>query len=303
MIYHGDEAKRHLFEGIDELANAVSVTLGPATKSVIIDRRDDLPPLVINDGVTVARHISLEDKVKNIGAKLLIEVANKAQQGAGDGTTSSIVIAQALIKECMKFKNISGVQIRDTLEYRLEQTLAALDVMKREIDIESDDLYEVALVSANNDEGIAKLISSAIREIGREGIITIEPSPYGKDEYKVTDGYESKKGYISPLISRVMGKKKNFENPLLVFSNTDVNNFSELLPALEISVEEKRPIIFMLKSVTLPVINSYLMNQMNGNINACILQAEDISFWQDDRMGDLATLTGGNFFDTGLNMK
>ena len=191
MIYHGDEAKQHLFEGIDELANAVSVTLGPATKSVIIDRRDDLPPLVINDGVTVARHISLEDKVKNIGAKLLIEVANKAQQGAGDGTTSSIVIAQALIKECMKFKNISGVQIRDTLEYRLEQTLAALDVMKREIDIESDDLYEVALVSANNDEGIAKLISSAIREIGREGIITIEPSPYGKDEYKVTDGYES----------------------------------------------------------------------------------------------------------------
>lgn len=303
MIYHGDEAKQHLFEGIDELANAVSVTLGPATKSVIIDRRDDLPPLVINDGVTVARHISLEDKVKNIGAKLLIEVANKAQQGAGDGTTSSIVIAQALIKECMKFKNISGVQIRDTLEKRLEQTLAALDVMKREIDIESDDLYEVALISANNDEGIAKLISSAIREIGREGIITIEPSPYGKDEYKVTDGYESKKGYISPLISRVMGKKKNFENPLLVFSNTDVNNFSELLPALEISVEEKRPIIFMLKSVTLPVINSYLMNQMNGNINACILQAEDISFWQDERMGDLATLTGGNFFDTGLNMK
>ena len=119
MIYHGDEAKQHLFEGIDELANAVSVTLGPATKSVIIDRKDDLPPLVINDGVTVARHISLEDKVKNIGAKLLIEVANKAQQGAGDGTTSSIVIAQALIKECMELMNISGVKIRETLEYRL----------------------------------------------------------------------------------------------------------------------------------------------------------------------------------------
>jgi chaperonin GroEL len=303
MIYHGDEAKKLLFEGIDELANAVSVTLGPATKSVIIDRRDDLPPLVVNDGVTVARHVNLNDKMKNIGAKLMIEVANKAQQGAGDGTTSSIVIAQALIKECMELSGISGVQIRSELEILLKHTEEILESMSREIEVQSKDLYEVALVSANNDENIARLIDTAIKAIGKEGIITIEPSPYGKDDYKITNGYESKKGYISPLISKVMGKKKNYENPLLVFSNTEVNNFSELLPALEISVEEKRPIIFMLKSVTLPVINSYLMNQMNGNINACLLQAEDISFWQDERMGDLALLTGANFYDTGLNMK
>lgn len=180
MIYHGDEAKKLLFEGIDELASAVSVTLGPATKSVIIDRRDDLPPLVVNDGVTVARHVNLNDKMKNIGAKLMIEVANKAQQGAGDGTTSSIVIAQALIKECMGLSGRSGVEIRSHLEILLKHTNDILDSMKRDIEVEGEELYEVALVSANNDKSIARLIDNAIKAIGKEGIITIEPSPMGK---------------------------------------------------------------------------------------------------------------------------
>lgn len=300
-ILHGNEAREKLIEGVNAVANAVGVTLGPATRSVIIDRKDGLPPLVVNDGVTVAKNIVLDDKMANAGAKLVIEVASRAQENAGDGTTTSTVMAQSLI---LNGKNLlseyTGVAIRTELERLCEKICKTLDSLSSKI--EGRDIYHVAKISANNDESIAELIYSAVEKIGYDGVISIEPSPTGEDTVSFIEGFECDKGYINPVLSKIFGESKTFEKPLLLISNAVINDFAQLIPVLEYTKDKNRPLIIICKSIGAVALNTFVMNQVNGNINACIVQAEDISFWQTEKLNDLAIFTGGKLINSELDM-
>ena len=300
-ILYGNEAREKLIEGVNAVADAVGVTLGPATRSVIIDRRDGLPPLVVNDGVTVAKNIIIEDKMANAGAKLVIEVASRAQENAGDGTTSSTIMAQSLIE---KGKNLlsqyTGVAIRSELERLCEITCKELDNLSSKI--EGRDIYHVAKISANNDENMAELIYSAVEKIGYDGVISVEPSPTGEDTVSFIEGFECDKGYINPVLTKIFGESNTFEKPWILISNADINDFAQLIPALEFAKKKNRPLIVLCTSIGAVALNTFVMNQVNGNINACIVQAEDISFWQTEKLNDLAIFTGGKMVNKELDM-
>lgn len=300
-ILYGNEAREKLIEGVNAVANAVGVTLGPATRSVIIDRRDGLSPLVVNDGVTVAKNIVLEDKMANAGAKLVIEVASRAQENAGDGTTTSTIMAQSLINHGNNLlAEFTGVQIRTELERLCEEVCDELDIASKKV--EDRGIYNVAKISANNDESIAELIYSAVDKIGYDGVISVEPSPTGNDTVSFIEGFECDKGYINPVLSKLFGESKTFDKPLVVVSNADINDFAQLIPVLEYAKSKNRPLIVLCTSIGAVALNTFVMNQVNGNINACIVQAEDISFWQTEKLHDLAIFTGAKMINKELDM-
>ena len=300
-ILHGNEAREKLIEGVNAVADAVGVTFGPATRSVIIDRRDGLPPLVVNDGVTVAKNIILEDKMANAGAKLVIEVASRAQENAGDGTTSSTIMAQSLIQRGERLlKTHTGVAIRTELERLCKLTCDELDALS--LEVEGRGIYNVAKISANNDEQMAELIHQAVEKIGYDGVISVEPSPTGEDTVSFVEGFECDKGYINPVLSKLFGESKTFDKPLILVSNADINDFAQLIPALEYAKSKNRPLIVLCTSIGAVALNTYVMNQVNGNIDACIVQAEDISFWQTEKLNDLAIFTGGKMINKELDM-
>jgi chaperonin GroEL len=274
--------------------------LGPARNSVIIDRPDDLPPLIINDGVTSARNISLT-KEEMVGAKLLIEVCKRAQEKSGDGTTSASVLANALIKEGMKLikKDYNPTYVRsqfsklaDTLDYQIGANASEITL---------DNIYAIALISANNDEEMASRISQIIRAIGMDGVITVEPSHTGQDEIEIVKGFEASAGYIHNVLERVNGKERRMENPLVLVSDQEVKDFEEILPALELAKENKRPLLLVLKSISPIALNQFVVNSMNGSIDASIAKAEDISVWTGLKLGDLATFLDCHYFINALD--
>ena len=300
MIYNEEETNETLVKGIEAVADVVGVTLGPARNSVIIDRPDDLPPLIINDGVTIARNISLS-KEEMVGAKLLIEVCKRAQEKSGDGTTSASVLANALIKEGMKLigRGYNPTLVRSEFT-KLMQTLES-QIANNASEITLDNIYAIALISANNDEEMALNITKIIRSIGMDGVITVEPSHTGQDEIEIVKGFEASAGYIHKVLERVNGKEKRMENPLVLVSDQEVKDFEEILPALELAKANKRPLLLVLKSISPIALNQFVVNSMNGSIDASIAKAEDISVWTGLKLGDLSTFLDCHYFINALD--
>ena len=301
MIYNEQDTREMMISGINRVSDVVGVTLGPARNAVIIDRPDDLPPLIINDGVTIARNISLPND-EMVGAKLLIEVCQRAQTKAGDGTTTASVLASALIKEGLKYASTrpySNTQVREILEQAMNDALDNLDEMSRPVTMEN--IKHIARISANNDENMASMIDEAIKNIGFGGLITLEPSHTGKDEIEIVRGFETEAGYVHQVLEKVSGKLLEMENPLVVVSDQTVNDFEELLPALEISKEQNRPVVIVCRNVAPTALNAFVVNAMSGKIDATLVKAEDISFWTSAKLGDLAAYTQAHYFRKGLN--
>ena len=300
MIYNEEETNETLVKGIEAVADVVGVTLEPARNSVIIDRPDDLPPLVINDGVTIARNISLS-KEEMVGAKLLIEVCKRAQEKSGDGTTSASVLANALIKEGMKLIKLGHNPTKIRADFtKLMNTLDS-HIGLNASEITLDNIYAIALISANNDDEMALRISKIIRSIGMDSVITVEPSHTGEDEIEIVKGFEASAGYIHNVLERVNGKERRMENPLVVVSDQEVRDFEEILPALELAKENKRPLLLVVKSISAIALNQFVVNSMNGSIDASIAKAEDISVWTGLKLGDLATFLDCHYFINALD--
>jgi len=301
----GIEARDALRSGIQKVADAVGCTLGPATKSVIINRQGDIAPLVVNDGVTIAKHIVLEDPYEYAGAKLLIEVAQRAQEQAGDGTTTATVLADAFIRhgfdEVVK-SNRPRAEVRRELEEAAEEVIKSIRAFTAPI-TEDEDILNVATISANGDSKLGELITQAFNEVGVEGIITIEPSVKGEDGLTIVDGYECEKGYISPLFKKILGPKTVMENALVVVSNASIQSFDELVPAIKISQAKKQPLVVVCREISGAALQSVAINVSSGNFQMCVVQAEDISFWQDERLGDLSAVTGSAFYNEQIGMR
>ena len=300
----GVEGRAALLRGVETLADAVSVTLGPKGRNVLIEQSFGAPKIT-KDGVTVARAITLEDKFENMGAKLLQEVASKTNEAAGDGTTTATVLGKAIFTESVK--NVAAgcnpMDLRRGSQLAVEKVIEFLAENKKEITTSSE-IAQVATISANGDTHVGKLLASAMEKVGKEGVITIREGKTLVDELEVTEGMRFDRGFISPyFITDPKSGKVEFEKPLLLLSERKISSIQDVLPALEISNQSRRPLLIVAEDVDGEALAACILNKLRGQVKVCAVRAPGFGDNRKNTLGDIAILTGGTVFTEELDLK
>ena len=291
MIIHGKEVKEKLLQGIELVADTVSPTLGPQARTVILQNE---PPVIINDGVTITKYVRSEDPYVQMGVQMVQNLASKAQDSSGDGTTTACVIARALCYEISKLEEVNIHQLRKQLELAQEKVLSWLD--NHAVEIQDNDILRVATIAANNDEYLGGLIQEAINKVGREGVVTVEESKNHVTELITREGVRLDEGYISHLMADEDGKA-TLENPLIFLSNLKIKAFQDLLPILEIASMKQRPVLLITKGIEGSALANLMMNIMNKTVQCCAILAPNFGDAQLDELQDLSSLVGGRVFN------
>lgn len=300
----GVEGRAALLKGVETLADAVSVTLGPKGRNVLIEQ-DFGSPKITKDGVTVARSITLKDKFENLGAKLLQEVASKTNESAGDGTTSATVLGRAIFTESVK--NVAAgcnpMDLRRGSQAAVEAVVEFLQKNKKEITT-SEEIAQVATISANGDAHIGKLLASAMEKVGKEGVITVKEGKTLEDELEVTEGMRFDRGYISPyFVTNTKNAKVEFEHPLILLSEQKISQINDILPAFEIAVKSRRPLLIIAEDIDGEALAACILNKIRGQISVCAVKAPGFGDNKKNTLGDIAILTGGTVFNEELDLK
>lgn len=303
MIVTGDEAREKILEGINLVANAVKPTLGPMSRTVILKERGK--PIIVNDGVTVAKSIFHEDEFIDMGAKLLIEVATQAQNTAGDGTTTACVLAQSFCKEGMELINggRNPVEVSNELSNLRDEVISNLILNAKPIE-NFTQIKNVATIAANNDEYIGELIAEAMEKVGKNGVITVSESKDMNTYIEIAQGMEIDRGYRSHHLA--LDKEKNItemENPYILISNFNILRFQELIPILEKVAETKRPLLLISRTLEQHAISNLIVNVMNGTVQCCAIESPDYGYVSDSLLEDIAILTNGKFLDVQTEIK
>lgn len=298
------EGRAALLKGVDTLAKAVSVTLGPKGRNVLIEQSFGAPKIT-KDGVTVAKSITLQDKFENLGAKLLQEVASKTNESAGDGTTSATVLGRSIFTESVK--NVAAgcnpMDLRRGSQAAVEAVVEFLQKNKREITT-SEEIAQVATISANGDAHIGKLIANAMEKVGKEGVITVKEGKTIEDELEVTEGMKFDRGYISPyFITDVKSGKVEFERPLLLLSEKKISTLDDVVPALEQSNQTRRPLVIIAEDIEGEALAACILNKLRGQVQVAAVKAPGFGDNRKNTLGDIATLTGGTVVTEELDIK
>ncbi len=294
MIIHGKEVKEKLLQGINLVANTVSPTLGPQAKTVILQGN---PPVIINDGVTITRHISSEDPYVQMGIQMVQNLAHKAQEGSGDGTTTACILAQAFCNAIHNHNSkldLTTHEFMGLLDDFTNQVVEQLDSMATEI--QDADIIEVATIAANNDRVLGKLISDALAKVGRDGIVTVEESKSHNTELVIREGMELTEGYISHLMANTANGRTVFSNPLIFISNIHFKNFKDLIPMLELASSNSRPLVIFCGGMSGSALNNLVMNLMNQTVECCAILAPNFGDKQLDELADIQSLVDGKLF-------
>ena len=303
MIVYGEEARRKLQAGIDQLADTVKVTLGPKGRNVVLGRKFGAP-LITNDGVTIAKEVELEDAFENMGAQLIREVATKTNDVAGDGTTTATVLAQAITREGLK--NLSAganpMVMRKGIEKAVEAAVAA--IKEHSVPVNgSDDIARVGTVSSG-DEAIGKLIAEAMEKVGTEGVITIEESKTAETGLDVVEGMQFDRGYISPYMVTDTDKMEAIiDDAYLLITDKKIASIQELLPILEPIVKAGKKMVIIAEDVEGDALATLLMNRLRGNFNVVCVKAPGFGDRRKEMLQDIAILTGGTVISSQLNME
>ena len=303
MIVYGEEARRKLQAGIDQLADTVKVTLGPKGRNVVLGRKFGAP-LITNDGVTIAKEVELEDAFENMGAQLIREVATKTNDVAGDGTTTATVLAQAITREGLK--NLSAganpMVMRKGIEKAVEAAVAA--IKEHSVPVNgSDDIARVGTVSSG-DEAIGKLIAEAMEKVGTEGVITIEESKTAETGLEVVEGMQFDRGYISPYMVTDTDKMEAvIDDAYVLITDKKISSIQELLPILEPIVKAGKKMIIIAEDVEGDALATLLMNRLRGNFNVVCVKAPGFGDRRKEMLQDIAILTGGTVISSQLNME
>ena len=303
MIVYGEEARRKLQAGIDQLADTVKVTLGPKGRNVVLGRKFGAP-LITNDGVTIAKEVELEDAFENMGAQLIREVATKTNDVAGDGTTTATVLAQAITREGLK--NLSAganpMVMRKGIEKAVEAAVAA--IKEHSVPVNgSDDIARVGTVSSG-DEAIGKLIAEAMEKVGTEGVITIEESKTAETGLDVVEGMQFDRGYISPYMVTDTDKMEAvIDDAYILITDKKIASIQELLPILEPIVKAGKKMIIIAEDVEGDALATLLMNRLRGNFNVVCVKAPGFGDRRKEMLQDIAILTGGTVISSQLNME
>ena len=300
-----EDARQAMLRGVDKLANAVKVTIGPKGRNVVLDK-EYVAPLITNDGVTIAKEIELEDPYENMGAKLVQEVANKTNEIAGDGTTTATVLAQAMIQEGLKnvTSGANPVGLREGIDKAVRVAVEALHDISQKVE-NKNEIAQVGAISAA-DEEIGKYISEAMDKVGNDGVITIEESNGLDTELEVVEGMQFDRGYQSPYMVTDSDKMiAELERPYILVTDKKISSFQDILPLLEQVVQSSRPILIVADEVEGDALTNIVLNRMRGTFTAVAVKAPGFGDRRKAMLEDLAILTGSQVItdDLGLELK
>ncbi|UTR08751.1 MULTISPECIES: chaperonin GroEL [Evansella] len=304
-IKFSEDARRSMKRGVDALADAVKVTLGPKGRNVVLEKKFG-SPLITNDGVTIAKEIELEDNFENMGAKLVSEVASKTNDIAGDGTTTATVLAQAMISEGLKnvTSGANPMGIRRGIEKATQTAVEELQKISKPIE-GKDSIAQVAAISADNEE-VGKLIAEAMERVGNDGVITVEESKGFTTELEVVEGMQFDRGYASPYMVTDSEKMEAvLEDPYILITDKKIGNIQEVLPVLEQVVQQGKPILIIAEDVEGEALATLVVNKLRGTFNAVAVKAPGFGDRRKAMLEDIGTLTGGEVIteDLGLDLK
>jgi chaperonin GroEL len=294
-IYMNADARVKLKQGIDALADAVKVTLGPKGRNVIIDK-GALSPIVTKDGVSVAKHIELEDSIENIGARLIKEVASKTADLAGDGTTTATVIAQAIITAGLR--NVTAganpMDLKRGIDMAVEAIVKELDKMSIEVASDSDQIKQVATISANSDESIGSIIAQAMTEVGIDGVITVEEAKGMETELRTVEGMQFDRGYLSPYFVTDNNRMEAvYEDAFILLYDKKISNMTELLPVLESVIQTGKPLLIVAEDVDGEALSSLVVNKVRAGFKIVAVKAPGFGDSRKEMLRDIAAITGG----------
>jgi len=303
-VIYGEDARARLKAGVDKLANAVKVTLGPRGREVIIEKKWGTP-LVTKDGVTVAKEIELKDPYENMGAQLVKEVASKTADVAGDGTTTATVLAQAIFTEGLKAiaSGANPMDIKRGIDKAVERVVE--EIKKQSIQVSGrKEIEQVATISANNDPEIGKIIADAMEAVGKDGVITVEESKSAQTTLETVQGMQFDRGYLSPYFVTNPDKMEAvLEDPYILIYEKKISNVKDLLPVLEQVVRAGRPILIIAEDVEAEALATLVVNHIKGVIRACAVKAPGFGQRRKDYLQDIAILTGGTAITEELGIK
>ena len=294
LIHYNVEARDALKRGVDKLANAVKVTLGPRGRNVVIEKSFGAP-LVTKDGVTVAKEIELEDKVENMGAQMVREVASRTSDNAGDGTTTATVLAQAIVTTGLK--NVTAganpMDLKRGIDKAVEAVVAELKAISREIDSKNE-IAQVGTISANNDEAIGNLIADAMEKVGKDGVITVEEAKGTDTTLETVEGMQFDRGYLSPyFVTNADNMTAELENPFILIYEKKVSTMKDLLPVLEKVVQTGRPLLIISEDVEGEALATLVVNKLRGTLKIAAVKAPGFGDRRKAMLEDIAILTGG----------
>jgi chaperonin GroEL len=292
QVTFGDSSRAKLVEGVNILANAVKVTLGPKGRNVVIQKSFG-SPVITKDGVTVAKEIELEDKLQNMGAQMVKEVASKTADKAGDGTTTATVLAQSIVREGMKFvtAGMNPMDLKRGIDKAVKAAVAELDKISKPCST-SKEITQVASISANSDETIGELIASAMEKVGKDGVITVEDGKGLQDEMEVVEGMQFDRGYLSPYFINNPDKQQAvLEDPYILITDKKISNIRDLLPVLEGVAKSGKPLFIIAEDVEGEALATLVVNNMRGILKTVAVKAPGFGDRRKAMLEDIAVLT------------
>lgn len=303
QVLFGDDARTKMVRGINVLANAVKVTLGPKGRNVVLERSFG-GPTVTKDGVSVAKEIELKDKFENMGAAMVREVASKTSDNAGDGTTTATVLAQAIVDEGMKFvaAGMNPMDLKRGIDKAVAATITELKKLSKPTTTNKE-IAQVGAISANSDEEIGQIISEAMDKVGKEGVITVEDGKSLKNELEVVEGMQFDRGYLSPyFINQPEKQAAVLENPFILLHDKKISNIRELLPVLEQVAKAARPLVIIAEDIDGEALATLVVNSIRGILKVVAVKAPGFGDRRSAMLEDIAVLTGGTVISSNVGL-
>ena len=293
-LKYSEDARGSILHGVNSLANAVKVTLGPKGRNVIIQKSFGAPSIT-KDGVTVAKEIELENNFENMGAQMVKEVAQKTNDDAGDGTTTATVLAQAVYREGAKFVTAghNPMELKKGIDLAVSKIVDELKKSSKKVE-SKEEIAQVGTISSNNDEEIGTLLAEAMEKVGNDGVITIEESKTAETTLDVVEGMQFDRGYLSPYFVNNSEKMEvGFDDPYILITDKKISSMKELLPILEKTVQTNKPLLLIAEDIEGEALTTLVVNKLRGSLNVAAVKAPGFGDRRKEMLADLATLTGG----------
>ncbi|MBW3566172.1 MAG: chaperonin GroEL [Acidobacteria bacterium] len=303
MITYGEEARHSILKGVNKLADAVKVTLGPKGRNVVIEKKFG-SPTITKDGVTVAKEIELKDELENMGAQMVREVASKTSDTAGDGTTTATVLAQAIYREGIK--NVTAganpMEIKKGIEAAVKAAVKKIDEISKPV--EGKDIAHIGTISANNDEEIGSIIAEAMDKVGKDGVITVEEAKGLETTLEVVEGMQFDRGYLSPyFVTDPERMEAVLENPMILLFEKKISSMKDLLPILEQVAKQGKPLVIIAEDVEGEALATLVVNKLRGTLNVAAVKAPGFGDRRKAMLEDIAILSGGRLISEDLGIK
>jgi len=305
QIVKGDEARQHILRGVNQLADAVKITLGPKGRNVVLDKKFG-PPTITKDGVTVAKEVELKHPLENMGAQMVREVASKTSDVAGDGTTTATVLAQAIFREGIK--NVAAganpMALKRGVDKAIEAAVVELKKLSKEVKIEGEMIAQVGTISANNDKTIGNIIAEAIKKVGKDGVITVEESKTMETQLEIVEGMQFDRGYMSPyFVTDPERMESVLEDVRILVHEKKISSMKDLLPLLEQIAKMGKPLLIISEDVEGEALATLVVNKLRGTLHCAAVKAPGFGDRRKAMLEDIAILTGGQVISEELGFK